>query len=82
MWIEQNNKLRATYRFKDFKEAFVFMSKVAEIAEGMDHHPWWSNSYNEVCFELSTHSAGDTVTEKDHQLAQAIDRIFDTMLSN
>lgn len=79
MWIEQNDKLTATYKFKDFKEAFLFMTQVAEVAEKMDHHPWWSNSYNEVNFELSTHSAGNKVTEKDNKLADAIDAIFDQM---
>jgi 4a-hydroxytetrahydrobiopterin dehydratase len=77
MWIEQNDKLTASYRFKDFREAFVFMTKVAEVAEGMNHHPWWSNSYNEVNFELSTHSAGNKVTDKDFELAKAIDAIYD-----
>ena len=79
MWIEQNNKLVREYEFEDFKEAFVFMTKVAELAEQMNHHPWWSNVYNKVRFELSTHDAGDVVTEKDEALADAIEEIFDTM---
>jgi len=41
MWIEQNNKLVREYEFEDFKEAFAFMTKVAEVAEAMNHHPWW-----------------------------------------
>ncbi len=79
MWIEQNNKLVKEYEFEDFKEAFAFMTKVAEVAEQMNHHPWWSNVYNKVTFELSTHDAGDKVTEKDEALADAIEEIFDTM---
>lgn len=72
MWVEQDNKLKATFKFKDFVEAFAFMSKVALVAEKMDHHPNWSNVYNTVTIELTTHDAGNTVTEKDHRLADAI----------
>ncbi len=79
MWIEQNNKLVREYEFEDFKEAFAFMTKVADLAEQMNHHPWWSNVYNKVRFELSTHDAGDTITEKDEALADAIEEIFDAM---
>ena len=79
MWIEQNNKLVKEYEFEDFKEAFAFMTKVAEVAEQMNHHPWWSNVYNKVTFELSTHDAGDKITEKDEALADAIDEVFDAM---
>ena len=79
MWIEQNNKLVREYEFEDFKEAFSFMTQVAEKAEAMNHHPWWSNVYNKVRFELSTHDAGDVVTEKDEALADAIDAIYDAL---
>ncbi len=79
MWLEQNNKLVREYEFEDFKEAFAFMTKVAEVAEQMNHHPWWSNVYNKVTFELSTHDAGDKITEKDEALADAIEEIFDAM---
>ena len=72
MWVEEDNKLQATFKFKDFVEAFAFMSKVALVAEKMDHHPNWSNVYNTVTIELSTHDAGNIVTEKDHKLAEAI----------
>lgn len=51
------------------------MTKVAIIAEKMDHHPNWSNVYNQVTIELNTHDAGDIVTEKDHNLAAAIDKL-------
>jgi 4a-hydroxytetrahydrobiopterin dehydratase len=74
-WQQENNRLKKTFKFKDFNEAFGFMSRVALIAEKMDHHPLWTNVYNTVSFELSTHDAGDIVTEKDHKLARAIDAV-------
>jgi len=75
MWKEENNKLVKTFIFKDFTEAFGFMTKVALVAEKMDHHPFWTNVYNKVSFELNTHDAGNTVTEKDKKLASAIDAL-------
>jgi 4a-hydroxytetrahydrobiopterin dehydratase len=75
MWKEEDNKLKKTFEFKDFVSAFGFMSKVAIVAEKMNHHPNWSNTYNTVSFELSTHDAGDKVTEKDHKLAESIDKL-------
>lgn len=76
MWQEQNNELRAKFEFKDFSEAFAFMTQVAMLAEQMNHHPWWVNVYNKVEIALTTHDAGNIVTEKDRALAQAIDRIY------
>jgi 4a-hydroxytetrahydrobiopterin dehydratase len=75
MWIEENNRLKKTFTFKDFREAFGFMTKVALIAEKADHHPYWINVYNTVSFELSTHDADDTITDKDRKLAKAIDQL-------
>jgi 4a-hydroxytetrahydrobiopterin dehydratase len=75
MWKEENNKLVREFTFKNFVEAFGFMTKVAIAAEKMDHHPNWSNVYNKVVVELTTHSAGNTVTEKDRKLAQVIDTL-------
>lgn len=75
MWKEENNKLIKTFTFKDFTEAFGFMSKVAIVSEKMNHHPAWSNVYNRVSFELSTHDAGNIVTDKDRKLAAAIDAL-------
>ena len=77
MWQENNNQLKRTFEFKDFKDAWAFMSKVALIAEKMDHHPNWSNVYNTVSISLCTHSAGNTVTEKDTSLAAAIDNVYE-----
>jgi 4a-hydroxytetrahydrobiopterin dehydratase len=74
-WKEENNALHRSFEFKDFSEAFAFMTRVALAAEKMDHHPEWSNVYNQVKIKLYTHSAGDIVTEKDRKLAAAIDKI-------
>lgn len=76
MWTEKNNALVRSFKFKDFKQAFAFMTEVALTAEKMDHHPAWSNIYNEVVFHLNTHDAGDTITDKDRKLADSIDRIW------
>ena len=76
MWQEKDNKLSRTIEFKDFVEAFGFMAKVAIIAEKMDHHPNWSNVYNKVTIELTTHDAGNTVTDNDRMLAEAIDGLL------
>jgi 4a-hydroxytetrahydrobiopterin dehydratase len=76
MWKEENNKLVKTFTFNNFIEAFGFMSKVAIVAEKMNHHPNWSNVYNKVSFELNTHDAGNIVTEKDRTLAAAIDALI------
>jgi 4a-hydroxytetrahydrobiopterin dehydratase len=75
MWQEQNNQLIKVFVFKDFVGAFGFMAQVALLAEKMDHHPNWSNVYNRVEIHLSTHDAGNIVTDKDRQLAAAIDLI-------
>ncbi|MCF1750353.1 4a-hydroxytetrahydrobiopterin dehydratase [Mariniradius sediminis] len=75
MWTEENNRLKKTFRFKDFQQAFAFMTRVAFLAEKHEHHPNWSNVYNTVTIELTTHDAGNVVTEKDHKLAAAIDAI-------
>jgi len=76
MWKEENDKLKKSFTFKDFNEAFGFMTRVALIAEKMNHHPYWINVYNQVTIELSTHDAGNTVTAKDRQLAIAIDELI------
>jgi 4a-hydroxytetrahydrobiopterin dehydratase len=74
-WKEEDNKLKKSFVFKDFVEAFGFMSRVALQAEKMNHHPNWCNSWNKVDFELNTHDAGGKVTEKDRKLAEAIDKL-------
>ncbi len=77
MWTEQDNKLEREFTFKNFSEAFAFMARVALLAEKMDHHPEWSNVYARVTIVLRTHSAGNTVTEKDRVLASAISRLVE-----
>lgn len=76
MWKEENNKLKKTFQFKSFTEAFAFMTRVAFIAEKLNHHPDWRNVYNRVEISLNTHDAGDVVTEKDRKLADAIDKLL------
>jgi 4a-hydroxytetrahydrobiopterin dehydratase len=75
MWSEENNKLYKKFVFRNFSEAFGFMARVALVAEKLDHHPNWSNVYNVVEVFLCTHEAENSVTEKDHQLAKAIDAL-------
>ncbi len=75
MWKEENNRLKKTFRFTDFNEAFGFMTRVALAAEKMNHHPTWTNTWNTVYIELSTHDAGNIVTDKDRELAALIDAI-------
>jgi len=75
MWEEKNNSLYRKFQFKNFSEAFAFMTRVAMEAEKMDHHPSWSNIYDTVEITLNTHSEGDIVTEKDRKLAKKIDAL-------
>lgn len=74
-WVLTNNKLCRDFVFTDFSNAFAFMTQVALLAEKADHHPNWSNVYNRVTVELTSHDAGNQVTAKDAALAQAINRI-------
>lgn len=76
MWTNENNKLYRRFQFADFSEAFAFMTRVAIEAEKMEHHPEWKNVWNTVEIWLSTHDAGDIVTEKDQELAKRIDLLF------
>ncbi len=77
MFEEKDNKLVAEFTFKDFTEAFGFMTEVAFHAEKQNHHPNWSNVWNKVVIELTTHDAGNVVTEKDFKLAATIVGVFD-----
>ena len=76
MWKEEDNLLKATFRFQNFTEAFAFMTEVAFHAEKLNHHPNWSNVWNTVEINLNTHDAGNIVTEKDRELAAAIDKVY------
>ena len=75
MWKEENNKLYKKFEFKNFSQAFAFMTQVALEAEKMNHHPFWSNVWNRVEIWLSTHDAGDVVTDKDRKLSEKIDAL-------
>ena len=75
MWEEKNNTLYKKFEFKNFSEAFAFMTRVAIEAEKMNHHPLWTNVYNKVEIWLSTHDAGDIITDKDKKLAAKIDAL-------
>lgn len=75
-WIQEQNTLYRSFTFRNFSEAFAFMTRVALLAEQHNHHPRWTNVWNKVEIWLNTHDAGDIVTEKDHRLAAAIDQLF------
>jgi 4a-hydroxytetrahydrobiopterin dehydratase len=77
MWHQHSDSLYRKFEFRDFSEAFAFMTRVALAAEKMNHHPRWTNTWNTVEIWLNTHDAGDVVTEKDHALAKEIDVIFE-----
>lgn len=77
MWQEKDKALYKKFEFKDFKQAFSFMQSVADEAEKLEHHPRWQNIYNTVEIWLSTHEAGNEVTELDRDLAEAIDTIYE-----
>lgn len=69
---DDGNSIAKNFTFKDFNQAFSFMTQVALVAEKMDHHPEWFNVYNKVSIKLTTHDCGG-VSEKDIQLAVSID---------
>ena len=71
-WRLENGKLHRDYKFADFVQAFGFMSSVALMAEGMNHHPEWFNVYSTVKIDLTTHDAGG-ISEKDFTLAEKIE---------
>lgn len=74
-WTEDNNELSKTFIFSTFKDAINWMVKASIEIEKMDHHPTWTNTYNKVHVRLSTHDAGNIVTEKDWKLAEVLDEV-------
>lgn len=76
MWAENNNKLYRVFKFKNFSEAFAFMTQVALLAEKNDHHPTWTNTWNKVEIWLITHDSGNTITQKDRDLAEKINELL------
>jgi 4a-hydroxytetrahydrobiopterin dehydratase len=75
-WKEENHMLYKSFSFRNFTEAFAFMTKVADLAEQAQHHPTWKNTYNKLEIWLQTHDEGNIVTEKDKALAKAIDALL------
>lgn len=74
-WRIENGKLHKEFRFKDFSEAFGFMTRVALIAEAMNHHPEWFNVYNQVTMELTTHDVGG-ISNLDFDFAERVERLI------
>ena len=74
-WKEENNRIVKHFVFADFETAMQFMQMAAKLISTLDHHPTWTNTYNSIRVELTTHEAGNTVTEKDWQLAKMLDEI-------
>lgn len=74
-WTHDKDALTKTFKFQTFREAMGFMLRVAFEAEALNHHPDWSNVYNQVVVRLNTHDAGGKVTEKDVELAKRIQKI-------
>ena len=79
-WVTRDNSLYKRFVFEDFNVAMAFMNEVAEVCNQMNHHPKWTNIYKTVECWLRTHDAGDVITDADHELAQAMDRIASGLL--
>ena len=75
-WKEENNTLIKTFEFTSFEEAMLFMQDATPFISKTDHHPTWSNTYNRVQVTITTHDAGNQVTEKDHALANYLDELY------
>jgi len=71
-WSVEAGKLHREFKFRSFVEAFGFMTKVAIVAQSIDHHPEWFNVYDKVVVDLATHAAGDAITDRDVDLARRI----------
>ncbi|MFN4913692.1 MAG: 4a-hydroxytetrahydrobiopterin dehydratase [Sphingomonadales bacterium] len=79
-WKEENNALYKTFVFASFEDAMAFMQSAATKISALNHHPEWSNVYNKITVRLTTHDAGNTVTEKDRKLAALLDKVFESMI--
>lgn len=75
-WTFEDNKLRKTYKFNDFPEAMAFLVRLSYEAENRNHHPEIFNCYNRLEIGLNTHDAGGKVTDRDIELALAIEKLF------
>ena len=76
-WKKANNRLKQTFTFEDFKATLDFVNDVGSLAEEANHHPTITFTYGEAVVELTTHDAGNTITEKDRELAEAIDELIE-----
>ena len=74
-WKEENNALHRTFTFRNFPEAMAWMVKAGYAIEKLNHHPEWTIVYNKVAVKLTTHDAGNTVTDKDRELARLLDEL-------
>lgn len=75
-WIVNDESMSKTFEFKDFEAAMLFMQKATPSITALNHHPDWSNCYNKVHVSLTTHDAGNVITEKDHALAKILDEVY------
>ena len=75
-WKEENQVLIKTFTFASFEAAMHFMQKAAPFISETDHHPTWSNTYNRVEVKLTTHDAGNKITDKDRKLADYLDKLY------
>ena len=75
-WDYYDDAIHAEFEFENFKDCFSAMSRIAFECEALNHHPNWSNVYNKVNIELTTHSQGNKVTDKDRKLAAMIDALL------
>jgi 4a-hydroxytetrahydrobiopterin dehydratase len=78
-WIENSNRLQKVFQFENFTQSLNFINAISEVCESEKHHPdiYWK--YNKIQLNLTTHDKGDTVTEKDHRLAELIDEVFNKL---
>lgn len=75
-WLEVDNALEKTFEFVSFKDAIAWMQTCVAAIEAQNHHPEWQNVYNKVIVRLTSHSEGNTVTQKDHNLAEILDSLY------
>jgi len=74
-WKEENNTLIKTFEFSSFEDAMQFMQNATPFISETDHHPTWTNTYNRMEVKLTTHDAGNKITEKDRKLAAYLDKL-------
>ena len=78
-WTNNENSIEKTFTFDSFESAMHFMQKASPTISELDHHPTWTNTYNQIHVSLCTHDAGNTVTQKDWELARELDVLFAQM---